>query len=82
MTHEVKATVSKEIFANGGEMGALMRTLDFTFSYSPTLNEIGGVFTAASKTTERVLGERRLRTLRELAAKTRQSQPCLGGTDE
>jgi len=42
----------------------------FTFSYSPIRDEsggIGGIFTAVSETTERVLSERRLRTLRTLA---------------
>ena len=42
----------------------------FTFSYSAIRDEsggIGGVFTAVTETTERVLGERRLRTLRALA---------------
>ncbi|HLI05968.1 MAG TPA: ATP-binding protein [Ktedonobacteraceae bacterium] len=45
----------------------------FTFSYSPIRDEsggIGGVFTAVTETTGRVLGERRLRTLRELAAES------------
>lgn len=45
----------------------------FTFSYSPILDEtggIGGIFTAVTETTERVLSERRLLTLSELAAKT------------
>src|SRR5579872_6373415 len=44
----------------------------FTFSYSPIRDEsggIGGVFTAVTETTGRVLGERRLRTLRELATR-------------
>jgi PAS domain S-box-containing protein len=44
-----------------------------TFSYSPILNEtgdIGGVFTAVAQTTEKVIGERRLRTLRELASRS------------
>lgn len=43
-----------------------------TFSYSPILDEsggIGGVFTAVNQTTEKVIGERRLRTLRDLAAR-------------
>ncbi len=43
----------------------------FTFSYSPIRDEtggVGGVFTAVTETTGHVLGERRLRTLRELAA--------------
>ena len=49
----------------------------FTFSYSPIRNEtggIGGIFTAVTETTQRVLSERRLRTLRELAAKTSQAK--------
>ncbi|HMN28566.1 MAG TPA: histidine kinase dimerization/phospho-acceptor domain-containing protein, partial [Caldilineaceae bacterium] len=43
----------------------------FTFSYSPIRDEsggVGGVFCAVTETTARVVGERRLRTLRELAA--------------
>ena len=45
----------------------------FTYSYSPILietGEVGGVFTAVTETTERVIGERHLRTLRELGANT------------
>ncbi|HMB28191.1 MAG TPA: histidine kinase dimerization/phospho-acceptor domain-containing protein, partial [Blastocatellia bacterium] len=41
----------------------------FTWSYSPIRDEsggIGGVFTAVSETTGRVVGERRLKTLRDL----------------
>ncbi len=44
-----------------------------TFSYSPILDEEGnvaGVFTAVTQTTEKVIGERRLRTLRDLAARS------------
>jgi hypothetical protein len=43
----------------------------FTFSYSPIRDEsgVGGVFCAVTETTARVIGERRLRTLRELAAR-------------
>ena len=43
----------------------------FTFSYSPVRDEsggIGGVFCVCMDNTERVLGERRLRTVRELAS--------------
>ncbi|HEX2833163.1 MAG TPA: ATP-binding protein [Thermoanaerobaculia bacterium] len=43
----------------------------FTFSYSPIRDEsggIGGIFTAVTETTSRVIGERRLDTLRQLAA--------------
>ena len=47
----------------------------FTFSYSPIHDEtgaVGGVFCAVTETTRRVLGERRLATLRELGAATKQ----------
>src|SRR2546428_1951084 len=42
----------------------------FTLSFSPIRDQAGrvqGVFTTAAETTQRVLGERRLRTLRDLA---------------
>jgi signal transduction histidine kinase len=45
----------------------------FTFSYSPIQEEtggVGGIFTAVTETTRRVLGERRLKTLRDLASRT------------
>ncbi|HEY9600281.1 MAG TPA: histidine kinase dimerization/phospho-acceptor domain-containing protein, partial [Allocoleopsis sp.] len=45
----------------------------FTFSYSPVRDEsggVGGMFCACTETTQQVLGERRLRTLRDLAAQT------------
>lgn len=45
----------------------------FTFSYSPIQDEtgqVGGVFTAVTETTEQVLSERRLQTLRDLARST------------
>jgi PAS domain S-box-containing protein len=44
----------------------------FTFSYSPIRDEsggIGGVFTPVADTTERVIHERRIGTLRDLAAR-------------
>ncbi|MGH9561757.1 MAG: sensor histidine kinase, partial [Terracidiphilus sp.] len=44
----------------------------FSFSFSPIQVEsgaIGGIFTAVIETTEKVIGERRLRTLRDLAAR-------------
>ena len=49
----------------------------FTFSYSPIRDEsggIGGIFTAVTETTSRVLGERRLRTLRELSERAVEAQ--------
>jgi PAS domain S-box-containing protein len=42
----------------------------WTYSYSPIWLDdgaVGGVFTAVTETTERVIGERRLRTLRDLS---------------
>ena len=44
----------------------------FSFSFSPIrieTGDIGGVFTAVMETTSRVIGERRLNSLRELAAR-------------
>ena len=44
----------------------------FSFSFSPIRVEtggVGGVFTAVMETTDKVIGERRLRTLRDLAAR-------------
>lgn len=46
----------------------------FTFSYSPVQDEsggVGGVFCACTETTGRVLADRRVRTVRELAERTR-----------
>jgi PAS domain S-box-containing protein len=45
----------------------------FTFSYSPIRDEsggVGGVFTPVAETTDHIIGERRLRTLRDLATRT------------
>ncbi|HEY2091610.1 MAG TPA: ATP-binding protein [Thermoanaerobaculia bacterium] len=49
----------------------------FTFSYSPIAGESGGIagiFTAVTETTQRVIGERRLETLRQLAANAGQAK--------
>ena len=49
----------------------------FDFSYSPIRDErggISGVFVTCMETTKRVLGERRMATLRELAARTAQPE--------
>jgi signal transduction histidine kinase len=49
----------------------------FTYSYSPIKaadGRVGGVFTAVSETTERVLGERRMEILRELAARSAEAK--------
>jgi PAS domain S-box-containing protein len=45
----------------------------FTFSYSPVPGDdggVGGIFCALTEDTQRILGQRRLRTLRELSART------------
>ena len=45
----------------------------FTFSYSPIRDEsdgVGGMLITCAETTARVIGERRLRTLRDLASRT------------
>ena len=49
----------------------------FTFSYSPIPDDdgkVGGVFVTALETTERVIEDRRRRTLRELAARTAEAR--------
>ena len=59
------------------ERNGYMEETFFTFSYSPLPNddgEIGGVFCACSEETERVLGERRLATLRQLGDETIRAQ--------
>src|SRR3954451_4029282 len=52
----------------------------FIFSYSPIREEggsVGGVLVTCTETTQRVLGERRLKTTQALAAETRQAQTVL-----
>jgi PAS domain S-box-containing protein len=49
----------------------------FTFSYSPAMGDdgnVGGVFCACTEDTRRILGERRLRTLRALAEQATQAK--------
>ncbi|MEO5823026.1 MAG: ATP-binding protein [Vicinamibacteraceae bacterium] len=60
----------------------------FTFSYSPVPDEsggVGGMFCACTETTARVIAERRLRTLRDLAASPADARTvdgaCLRSTD-
>ena len=57
----------------------------FTYAYSPIRDEsggIGGVFVACSESTERVLGERRLRTLRDLSARTSEQRTAAAACEE
>ncbi|RUR11643.1 ATP-binding protein [Legionella sp. km772] len=51
-----------------------------TFSYSPAYDDrgnIGGILCVVTEDTERTIGERRLRTLRELAARTNEEAKSL-----
>jgi len=51
-----------------------------TFSFSPIRDEtgrVGGIFTPATETTEKVIEKRRLRTLRDLAACTAQAKEAV-----
>jgi PAS domain S-box-containing protein len=69
-------TWSEDLLLMMDRYGYLEETY-FTFSYSPVQDEsggVGGVFCACIETTERIVGERRLRTLRELAANTTEAK--------
>ena len=68
--HESKATWSDDQFLPL-ERNGYAEECYFTFSYSPILDEsggVGGVFCAVTETTSRVLAERRARSARDLAA--------------
>ncbi len=67
------ATASDDLFVLMDRRGFLEET-HFILSYSPVPDEsvatgIGGVLATVSETTEQVVGERQLRTLRELGAR-------------
>src|SRR5690348_4614350 len=66
-----QATYSEDLLLLIARSGHLEEAY-FTFSYSPIRDggAVRGMFCAVSETTERVLGERRLLALRELAATT------------
>ena len=71
-----EATWSEDLLLAVDRYGYLEEAY-FTYSYSPIKaadGRVGGVFTAVSETTERVLGERRMQILRELAARTAESK--------
>src|SRR5215207_2689310 len=66
-----EATYSEDLPLMMDRNGYLEETY-FTFSYSPIRDEsggIGGMFCACTETTPKVIGERRLRTLRDIAAR-------------
>lgn len=68
---EGKATWSDDQFLPVQRFGFVEETY-FTFSYSPIFdeaNQVGGILITCTETTGRVLSERRLRTLRDLAVR-------------
>ena len=70
--HEGRSSWNEELLLIMERYGYSEETY-FTFSYSPVTDDtggVGGVFCAVTEDTTRVLGQRRLRTLRELAAAT------------
>ena len=71
-----EATWSEDLLLAVDRYGYLEEAY-FTYSYSPIKaadGRVGGAFTAVFETTERVLSERRMRILRELAARTAESK--------
>jgi PAS domain S-box-containing protein len=67
-----EATWSDDLLLPTSRYGYLEEAY-YTYSYSPIFletGEVGGVFTAVAETTQRVLGERRTATLRNLATQT------------
>ena len=68
-----EATWSEDLFLLMRRSGYLEETY-FTFSYSPIRGESGlpsGIFNACTETTARVLGERRMKVLREMNVEAR-----------
>ena len=71
-----EATWSEDLLLAVDRYGYLEEAY-FTYSYSPIKaadGRVGGAFTAVFETTERVLSERRMQILRELAARTAESK--------
>jgi PAS domain S-box-containing protein len=68
-----EATWSENLFLLMVRFGYLEETY-YTFSYSPIRDEMGrpsGIFNACTETTGRVLGDRRMKTLREMSVEAR-----------
>jgi signal transduction histidine kinase len=68
-----EATWSEDLILLMLRYGYLEETY-FTFSYSPIRDEVGkpcGIFNACTETTGRVLGDRRMKTLRQMAVEAR-----------
>jgi len=68
-----KATWSENLFLLMNRSGYLEETY-YTFSYSPIRDELGrpsGIFNACTETTARVLGDRRMKLLRQMVVEAR-----------
>jgi signal transduction histidine kinase len=68
-----EATWSEDLFLLMNRSGYLEETY-FTFSYSPIRDDLGqtsGIFNACTETTARVLADRRMRMLRQMAIEAR-----------
>jgi len=68
-----KATWSENLFLLMNRSGYLEETY-FTFSYSPIRDDLGhpsGIFNACTETTARVLGDRRMKLLRQMVVEAR-----------
>src|SRR5262249_25104749 len=71
-----KSTYDEALLLLMARHGYLEETY-FTFAYSPLPDDkgnVGGLFCAVTEETQRVIGERRLRVLREIAAATAESR--------
>jgi signal transduction histidine kinase len=74
-----QATWSEDLFLLMLRSGYLEETY-FTFSYSPILDDLGrpsGIFNACTETTARVLGDRRMRMLRQLVVEARTAREAV-----
>jgi signal transduction histidine kinase/DNA-binding response OmpR family regulator/HPt (histidine-containing phosphotransfer) domain-containing protein len=79
-----EATWAEDFFLLMSRAGYLEETY-FTFSYSPILDESGrpaGIFCACTETTGQVVGQRRMKTLRELTVQARTRTDAAGGCAE
>jgi serine phosphatase RsbU (regulator of sigma subunit)/anti-sigma regulatory factor (Ser/Thr protein kinase) len=82
--HTGQATFSDDQYLPVKRFGYLEEAY-FTYSYSAIRDEsgaVGGVFTAITETTQQVLGDRRLRTLRTLGERTTFAATQPGATTE
>ncbi|HUR94839.1 MAG TPA: ATP-binding protein [Gemmatimonadales bacterium] len=78
-----RSTWSDDLLLMMDRHGYLEETY-FTFSYSPIRDEsggVGGLLITCAETTERVVGERRLRTLRDLGSRSSEARTVRGACE-